>query len=121
MVIDEPSAIPHAVPTVEYLPVQFDGRQVGHLTVEAPGERDEWEMHPHQDEFLYLIEGAIDVLLRPEIGVEDEEILHLRQGQACVVPIGMWHRQAVVARCKVLFLTPETVLSEQVIYSSMSA
>jgi hypothetical protein len=26
-----------------------------------------------------------------------------------VVPKGMWHRQVVVAPCRMLFLTPETI------------
>ena len=66
-------------------------------------------MHPEQDELLFLLEGAIDVFLRAELEVGEEDTLHLRQGQACVVPKGMWHRQVVVAPCKMLFLTPETI------------
>jgi mannose-6-phosphate isomerase-like protein (cupin superfamily) len=105
----EPDAVARAVSSVQFLPVEFDGRRVGHLTVDRPGERDEWEMHPHQDELLYLVEGAIDVFLRADLGVEDERILHLRQGEACVIAKGMWHRQVVVAPSKMLFLTPETL------------
>jgi mannose-6-phosphate isomerase-like protein (cupin superfamily) len=110
MEVVNPHAVTRAVPRVQFLPVEFDGRHVGHLTVETPGERDEWEMHPHQDEFLYLLEGAVDVFLRGDVEVvADEQIIHLRQGEACVVPKGMWHRQAVIAPCKMLFLTPETL------------
>jgi mannose-6-phosphate isomerase-like protein (cupin superfamily) len=105
----EPKGIRRAIPSVELLPVQLDGRLVGHLTVEEVGERDEWEMHPHQDEMLYLIEGAIDVFLRADPDEEREKIRHVNQGEACIIPKGMWHRQVVVAPCKVLFLTPETV------------
>jgi len=88
--------------------VQFDRRRVGVLSVDS-GVRDEWEMHPEQDELLYLLEGAIDIFLRGELEVGEEQLLHLRQGEACVVPKGMWHRQVVVAPCKMLFLTPETI------------
>jgi mannose-6-phosphate isomerase-like protein (cupin superfamily) len=109
MEIVEPDAVPRAVPSVQLLPVEFDGRRVGLLTVDTPGERDEWEMHPHQDELLYLVEGVIAVFLRAELGLEDERILHLCQGEACVIPKGVWHRQVVVAPCKMLFLTPETL------------
>jgi mannose-6-phosphate isomerase-like protein (cupin superfamily) len=105
----EPVAVSRAVPSVEILPVQLDGRLVGVLSVEVPGVRDEWEMHPHQDELLYLIEGAIDVFLRAEMERPDEQVLHLHHGEACVVPKGMWHRQVVLAPCKMLFLTPETL------------
>ena len=48
-----------AVPKIELLGVEFDGRLVGHVVVDTAGERDEWEMHPNADEFLYLVEGAI--------------------------------------------------------------
>jgi hypothetical protein len=47
----ESETVHRAVPSVQYLPVEFDGRRVGHLTVDTPGERDEWEVHPDQDEF----------------------------------------------------------------------
>jgi mannose-6-phosphate isomerase-like protein (cupin superfamily) len=106
---DKPGASTRAEPSLEFLPVQFDGRHVGVRTVESAGVRDEWEIHPEQDELLYLLEGAIDVFLRADLERSSEDTLHLRQGQACVIPKGMWHRQEVVASCKVLFLTPETI------------
>jgi mannose-6-phosphate isomerase-like protein (cupin superfamily) len=100
---------PRAVPTVEILPVEFDDRLIGHLSVDTIGERDEWEMHPDSDEFLYLVEGAIDVILRSELDATEEEMIQLRAGGACVVPRGAWHRQIVVGvPCKMLFLTAET-------------
>jgi mannose-6-phosphate isomerase-like protein (cupin superfamily) len=102
-------AVLRVVPTVQYLPVEFDGRRVGHLTVDTPGERDEWEMHPHQDELLYLLEGVVDVFLRAELDSEDQQPRRFQQGEACVVPKGIWHRQVVVAPCRMLFLTPETL------------
>jgi len=98
-----------AIPSVELLQVQLDGRHVGVLSVESPGVRDEWEMHPDQDELLYLLEGAIDVFFRADLEASEEDALHLRKGQACLIPKGMWHRQEVVAPCRVLFLTPETI------------
>src|ERR1035437_1985290 len=71
----EPNGVPRAVPSTEPLPVEFDGRLVGHLAVDSAGERDEWEMHPHQD----------------------EQVLHVRGGEACIVPKGKWHRQVVIS------------------------
>jgi mannose-6-phosphate isomerase-like protein (cupin superfamily) len=105
----ESEGIVRAAPSVELLPVQLDGRQVGVLSVDSPGVRDEWEMHPEQDELLYLLEGAIDVLLRADLGKSEEERLQFRKGQACLIPKGIWHRQVVIAPCKMLFLTPETM------------
>jgi mannose-6-phosphate isomerase-like protein (cupin superfamily) len=104
-----PGAVIRATPSVEFLPVRLDGRDVGVLSVESPGVRDEWEMHPEQDELLYLLEGAIDVYLRADLEKSEEDTLHVTQGQACLIPKEMWHRQVVVAPCKMLFLTPETI------------
>jgi mannose-6-phosphate isomerase-like protein (cupin superfamily) len=109
MEIVDSGGIPRAVPSVQMLSVEFDGRRVGHLSVASTGERDEWEMHPSQDELLYVIEGAVDVVLRAALEDEDERILHVGQAEACIIPIGTWHRQVVVvAPFKMLFLTPET-------------
>jgi mannose-6-phosphate isomerase-like protein (cupin superfamily) len=99
----------HAIPKTEFLAVEFVGRRVGHVVVETAGERDEWEMHPTDDEFLYLVEGAIDVILRDDVDSVDERRVQLRAGSACVVPRGAWHRQVVVAPCKMLFISPETL------------
>jgi mannose-6-phosphate isomerase-like protein (cupin superfamily) len=66
-------------------------------------------MHPEQDELLYLLEGTIDVFLRADLGKAKEDRLHVSEGQACVIPKGKWHRQVVIAPCKMLFLTPETM------------
>ena len=96
-----------AVPSVELL--QLDGRRVGVLSVDSPGVREEWEIHPDQDELLYLLEGAIDVFLRTDLESSEEDTLRFRQGQACLIPKGMWHGQEVVVPCRVLFLTPETI------------
>ena len=98
-----------AVPKTEFLGVEFDGRRVGHVTVDVAGERDEWEMHPDDDEFLYLVEGAIDVILRDNLDQEDERRIELRAGRACVVPRNAWHRQIVLAPCKMLFVSGETL------------
>ena len=98
-----------AIPKTELLSVDFAGRRVGHVVVETDGERDEWEMHPGEDEFLYLVEGSIDVILRDDPDDDAQRCIELRAGCACVVPKGVWHRQIVLAPCKMLFLTPETL------------
>jgi hypothetical protein len=56
-----------ATPTIDLLPVRLDGRSVVHVRAEHAGERDEWEIHPDQDEFLYLVQGATDVVLRDDL------------------------------------------------------
>ncbi len=98
-----------ARPIAELLDFKFESRRVGHVIVDTVGERDEWEMHPEADEFLYLVEGAIDVVLRDDLDHNEERRIELRAGRACIVPKGAWHRQIVLAPCKMLFITPETL------------
>jgi mannose-6-phosphate isomerase-like protein (cupin superfamily) len=105
----KPGAVIRAEPSVEFLPVDLDGRRVGVLSVASPGVRDEWEMHPDQDELLYLLEGEIDVFLRSDLEESHQDTCRFRKGEACLIPKGMWHRQVVVSPCRVLFLTPETI------------
>jgi mannose-6-phosphate isomerase-like protein (cupin superfamily) len=113
--------VKRAEPSVEFLPVQLDGRHVGVLSVASPGVRDEWEMHPEQDELLYLLEGAIDVFLRAEHEGSEEEMLHFQQGEACPIPRGVSHRQVVVAPYGMLFLNPETIHQAYVPESGLRA
>jgi mannose-6-phosphate isomerase-like protein (cupin superfamily) len=61
------------------------------------------EMHPDGDELLYLIEGAVDLVLDAETG---ERRLALDPGQAFVVPRGVWHRVIVKKPCRLLYFTP---------------
>lgn len=64
---------------------------------------DKWEMHPHGDEILYLLEGAIDVSLDAENG---EELVPLRVGEGCLIASGIWHRLLLRAPSRLLFVTP---------------
>lgn len=64
---------------------------------------DKWEMHPHGDEILYLLEGAIDVSLEAEDG---EELIPLRAGESCLIASGSWHRLLLRMPSRLLFVTP---------------
>ena len=64
---------------------------------------DEWEMHPSGDELLYLLTGAIDIVLDEPGG---ERTLVLQGGQACLVPQGVWHRLILRQPSNLLFITP---------------
>ncbi|MGD0394704.1 MAG: cupin domain-containing protein [Acidimicrobiales bacterium] len=110
--MDGRKPIVRATPTVQMLPVELDARHIGLLTVDLPGQRDEWEMHPDQDELLFLVEGAIDVILRKDLELDVEQTIHFEAGEACLVPQGMWHRQVVLSPCKLLFVTPKTLHEE---------
>jgi hypothetical protein len=69
-----------AVPTIELLPVSPDGRKVGHVQTDQPGERDEWELPPDQDELLYAdsVGAGHDLQLSGDLG--DRGLDDLRDG-----------------------------------------
>jgi mannose-6-phosphate isomerase-like protein (cupin superfamily) len=71
----------------------------------VPGDfhADEWEMHPGGDDVLYLLTGALDVVLDEPAG---ERTFDLRGGQACLVPRGVWHRLVLRRPSDLLFVTP---------------
>ena len=99
-----------ATPTVERLPVRLDGRSVVHVRAEHAGERDEWEVHPDQDEFLYLVHGAANIVLRDDLDVSStERVIELHGGEACIVPHGSWHRQVMKQPSLLLRLSPACV------------
>jgi hypothetical protein len=82
----ESGAVIRVQPSVELLPVELEGRQVGVLSAASPGVRDEWEMHPEQDELLYLLEGEIDVFLSPDPEGSQEETRHFPTGRSLPNP-----------------------------------
>ena len=65
-----------------------------------PGEQ---EMHPHGDELLLLLSGALDVILDLP---EGERTIPLTAGGACLVPRGVWHRLTMHQPSDLVFVTP---------------
>ena len=63
----------------------------------------EWEMHPEGDELLFLLSGAIEMVLQIR---DRERVVKLRPGAACIVPRGVWHRANIRRASKGLFITP---------------
>ena len=63
-----------------------------------------WEVHPEGDEFVYLLEGDTDFLLR--IGGEDRVVRVSKPGSYVVVPRGTWHTARPHAPTTMLFVTP---------------
>lgn len=59
-----------------------------HLASDTP----RWEVHPSGDEILFLLSGAVDIILQDGDG---ERVVELRKGSGCIVPRGAWHRQIV--------------------------
>ena len=61
-----------------------------------------WEMHPHGDEFVYLLAGAVDLQL--ERGGQVVTIA-LDGSGAAVVPRGVWHTAKVRSPSRMLHVT----------------
>ena len=59
------------------------------------------EMHPEADEVLFLVSGAIDVLLEE---ADAERTVALESGQAAIVPRGVWHRLVMRRPGRLLFI-----------------
>lgn len=63
-----------------------------------------WEMHPHGDEVVMLLEGEVTFVLKLN-GEEVSQAL-TDAGAYVVVPKGVWHTARVESFARVLFITP---------------
>ncbi|MEO8330596.1 MAG: cupin [Candidatus Nanopelagicales bacterium] len=61
-----------------------------------------WEMHPHAEEFVYLLEGEAIFQLQLEAGLT---CVALKGRGAVVVPRGVWHTAKVSLPSRMLFVT----------------
>lgn len=61
-----------------------------------------WEMHPHGDEFVYLLSGAVELVL--EQG-DHLVTIALTGSGAVVVPRGVWHTAKVLVPSRMLHVT----------------
>lgn len=61
-----------------------------------------WEMHPDGDELVYLLAGAMEMLLEQPEGIQR---VTLQGSGAVVVPRGVWHTARVHAPSRVLHVT----------------
>lgn len=61
-----------------------------------------WEVHPEGDEVVYLLAGAVDLVLDEPDG---ERVLELRGRAAVIVPKGVWHTARVHEPGDVLHIT----------------
>jgi mannose-6-phosphate isomerase-like protein (cupin superfamily) len=85
----------------EELDRNYPGRILGALTM-ASG-NSTWEMHPDGGEVLYLLSGAVEVVLQEKDG---ERAVELSARRAFIVPRGTWHRLAVRMPSEFVFITP---------------
>lgn len=78
----------------------------GRLMSHSEGDADwpVWERHPHGDEIVMLLSGAVDLVLQ-EKGAE--RVVELRtQGAYVIVPAGTWHTARMHVPSSILFITP---------------
>lgn len=61
-----------------------------------------WEMHPHGDEYVYLLAGAVELYLEMDDAVHT---VALKGSGAVVVPRGVWHTAKVKAASRMLHVT----------------
>lgn len=85
-------------------PSELDAFGKGWLVSEFSFTQDwpSWEMHPHGDEFVYLLAGSVELLLERDSGVES---IVLEGSGAVVVPRGVWHTAKVRASSRMLHVT----------------
>jgi uncharacterized cupin superfamily protein len=69
-----------------------------------------WERHPTGDELVYVLAGDVELLLDHDLHTQS---IHLRAGEAAIVPTGTWHRAAIHAPSRMLFVTPTPRRTEQ--------
>jgi mannose-6-phosphate isomerase-like protein (cupin superfamily) len=58
------------------------------LSVSRFSKHPRWEIHPHDDEYLQVIDGEIEVTLLLESGRRQSV---LRPGIVCIIPKNVWH------------------------------
>ena len=63
-----------------------------------------WEVHPKGDEFVYLLSGDTDFVLRE--GGTERTVRVSEPGSYVVVPKGAWHTARPHAATTLLFVTP---------------
>ena len=63
------------------------------------------EMHPEADELLFLVSGAVDVILQES---DTERTVSLEAGQAAIVPRGFWHRLVMRQAGRLLVINSRT-------------
>ena len=69
---------------------------------ECASDWSNWEMHPEGEEFVYLLSGAVVLLLEQPAGLQE---VPLNDRAAVVVPRGVWHTAKVARPSRMLFVT----------------
>jgi mannose-6-phosphate isomerase-like protein (cupin superfamily) len=96
------------VPAPPGPPQRIDGYTIGAIPYLDGASPHAGEVHPDGDEFLYVVSGAIEVVLDDgdERGAGTETKVLLRAGDAYVVPRGVWHVLETVEPSYLVHVTP---------------
>ncbi|MCZ6871636.1 MAG: cupin domain-containing protein [Gammaproteobacteria bacterium] len=90
----------------EDLDTQFEGF-AGYVLIsrfEFDADWPTWEIHPHGDEVVYLLEGDTDFVLETDEG--EKTVRVSKPGEYVVVPRGTWHTARPRKPTSLLFVTP---------------
>lgn len=89
-------------------PQRMDGYTIGAVAIAVGPGPHGGENHPDGDEFLYLVSGDMELILDDgdEAVVGAETKIVLRQGDAYVVPRGVWHRLEAIEPSYLVHATP---------------
>ncbi|MCP5366363.1 MAG: hypothetical protein H6907_00560 [Hyphomicrobiales bacterium] len=80
----------------------YDGRLV--VLSRYAADWTHWERHPAGEEVLFLLDGAVDMVVEQADG--GTRVIALRGRAACIMPRGLWHRGIVHEPGDVLHITP---------------
>jgi mannose-6-phosphate isomerase-like protein (cupin superfamily) len=61
-----------------------------------------WEMHPNGEEIVYMLSGAMDLMLEKD---NEVQIIELRGKGSVVIPRNTWHTAKVFAPSNMLVIT----------------
>lgn len=75
----------------------------------SPGGPSPWEMHPHTEELLQVLEGQIEVEVLSVTEGSGQHVM-IGAGECFIVPRGCWHRQTIRQRSKEFYVTPGETL-----------
>ncbi len=71
----------------------------GHYEADWPS----WEMHPNGEEFVMLLEGDVEVLLKHAGAVRSERLS--QSGAYVLIPRGTWHTAKIHRASRMFFIT----------------
>lgn len=100
------TVVAHTPDLYENLDKQFASFE-GHELIachEFESDWPSWEIHPHGDEIVVLMEGNATFIL--DINGQHQAIHLSLAGEYVVVPKGVWHTAHIAEHARLLFITP---------------